>query len=469
MMSVAELDIVLLESHETALRQLLQREDGSEAAAYILFGMAEIGADPWSDQPRIRLISHEVVEINPNEMVSSSPMHVTWFTRGFMRLLGLAQRRNLVPALVHSHPGADAFFSEQDDRNESELARTAFNKGVYGLASMVFGQHGAIAGRIWTSAKASTESSSISIVGRKIRIKRRQEDDAVTSVLARQAALFGNEFNPIVRGLRIGVVGCGGTGSAVVSLLARLGVGYLVLIDNDTIDTTNLNRVHGSRASDVREKLAKVDILSREIEAWGLGNKIVTRQVLVGDPSLRDVLRSCDVLFGCTDDNQGRLTLNRFAHYYGIPLIDVGLRMRSSGKAADYEMTGRVTTISPGSPCLMCLGVVNAQRAMAEGLKRNDPIEFDRRKAEAYVDGGGDPAPAVVTFTTSMACAAVDELIQGLTGFRGDGGMAHNRIRRFDRVEDRSMTCRPVPTCPVCGTEALWGRGDVSPFLGVIG
>lgn len=94
---------------------------------------------------------------------------------------------------------------------------------------------------------------------------------------------------------------------------------------------------------------------------------------------------------------------------------------------------------------------------------------FERRKAEAYVDGGGDPAPAVVTFTTSIACTAVDELIQGLTGFRGPVGMEYNRIRRFDRVEDRLMTCRPVPTCPVCGSQGSWGRGDVLPFLGVMG
>ena len=468
-MSAAALDIILLESHEAALRTLLHRENGTEAAAYVLFGKAEIAADPWSKQPRIRLISHEVVPITSDEMVSSSSTHVTWSTQGFMRLLGLAQHRNLVPGLVHTHPGAKAFFSDQDDRNEAELARTTFNKGTQGLASMVFGQDDAIVGRLWTSAKASTQASSISIVGSQIKIWREDAGHEDTAFLARQAALFGKGFNPIVRALRVGVIGCGGTGSAVASLLTRLGVGHLALMDNDTIDTTNLNRVHGSRAADVPAKLAKVDILAREIEACGLGNHVVTRRAWVGDPSLRDVLRSCDVLFGCTDDNQGRLTLNRLSHYYGIPLIDVGLRMRSAKSGVDYDMTGRITTIRPGNPCLMCLGVVNAQRAAAEGLQRNDPAEFERRKAEAYVAGGGDPAPAVVTFTTSIACAAVDELIQGLTGFRGPGGMAQNRIRRFDRVEERSTTCRPVPTCPVCGTEATWGRGDVNPFLGVIG
>lgn len=463
------LDIVLLESHEAALRALLHRENGSEAAAYVLFGKAEIFADPWSGQPRTRLTSHEVIPIADEEMVSSSSMHVTWSTRGFMRLLGLAQQRGLVAGLAHTHPGAEAFFSDQDDRNEAELARTAFNKGGLELASMVFGGDNAVVGRLWSSPVEATEALAISVVGSKITIWRSKPNGVETEFLARQAALFGPGFNPIVRALRVGVIGCGGTGSAVVSLLTRLGVGYLALIDNDTIDTTNLNRVHGSRAADVSAGLSKVDILAREIEAAGLGIQIVTRKSWVGDPMLRDLLRSCDVLFGCTDDHQGRLTLNRLAHYYGIPVIDVGLRMRSARNGADYDMTGRVSTIRPGNPCLMCLGVVNPQRAAAEGLRRNDPAEFERRKAEAYVDGGGDPAPAVVTFTTSIACAAVDELIQGLTGFRGDGGMTHNRIRRFDRVEDRAMTCRPVQSCPICSSQATWGRGDVNPFLGVIG
>jgi len=464
-----KLDIILLEVHEKELRKLLYRNNGTEAAAYVLFGKAEIGADPWSNQPRIRLISHKVVPITSDEILSSSPVHVTWSTQGFMRLLGEAQYHNLIPGLAHTHPGSEAFFSEQDDRNEAELARTTIIKGLPGLASIVFGQHGAIVGRLWTSAKDHTHATVISIVGNHIKILRANTADEDRKYLTRQAGLFGKEFNPTVQSLRVGVVGCGGTGSAVVSLLTRLGVGHLLLIDKDTIDTTNLNRVHGSRASDVTAKLAKVDILAREINAQGLGNQVVVKLALIGDPSLQDALRSCDVLFGCTDDNQGRLTLNRLAHYYGIPVIDLGLRMRSGISGVNYEMTGRVTTIIPGNPCLLCHGVINTQRAAAEGLQRNDPAEFERRKAEAYVDGGGDPAPAVVTFTTSIACTAVDELIQGLTGFRGEDGMMHNRIRRFDHGKDRSVTCQPVSTCPICGTEAVWGHGDITPFLGMIG
>ena len=468
-MSPAALDIVLLEPHEAALRSLLQRDDGAEASAYVLFGRADISEDPWSGLPRTRLISHEVIPVAVDEMVSASPAHVTWSTRGFMRILGVAKERGLVAGLVHTHPNAAAFFSDQDDRNETELARTTFNKGVLGLASIVFGRENAMAGRLWVAPGETVMASSISLIGSQIKIARAHVAANEDQILARQAVLFGRGFNPVVRGLRVGIVGCGGTGSAVGMLLARLGVGFLGLMDKDIIDVTNLNRVHGSRAADVAASLAKVDILAREIRVAGLGTQVVTTKEWVGHPDLRGLLRSCDVLFGCTDDHQGRLMLNRLAHYYGIPLIDVGLRMRAARSGADYDMTGRVSTIRPGSPCLMCLGVVDPRRAAAEGLRRSDPAEFERRKAEAYVDGGGDPAPAVVTFTTAIACAAVDELIQGLTSFRGSQGMTHNRIRRFDRVEDRAMTCRPVASCPICASQASWGRGDVNPFLGVIG
>ena len=79
--------------------------------------------------------------------------------------------------------------------------------------------------------------------------------------------------------------------------------------------------------------------------------------------------------------------------------------------------------------------------------------------------GGGDPAPAVVTFTTETACMAVDELLQGITGFRGEGGMKTERRRSFDAVHDRSTTCSSRPECEICSSPDIRGIGDVEPFL----
>lgn len=464
------IDMILIEAHEAELRALLTSEGGVEAAAYVLFGVSDIAADPWTGQRRRRLVSHEMVPVPDEDRVSASDVHVTWSTRSFVRFLKKAEERGLILGIAHTHPGSTAFFSEQDDRNEMDLLKIVSNRSGdgHGFASVVLGGDGSVCARLWTSPDHFAGCERILVSGRRLvlhGIGSMPHDE----MLDRQARLFGPAFNPLVRNLRVGVIGCGGTGSPTAMLLARLGIGHLLLVDDDTIELTNLNRVHGSRLDDVKAKARKVDVLAREIREAELGVQVATFRGWVGDAAVRDALRSCDIIFGCTDDHDGRLFLNRLAYYYGIPVIDMGVRIIPASKDRPYEMAGRVTVLTPGTPCLLCRGLVDPVRAREEALRRTDPEEFERRKAEAYVSGGGDPAPVVVTFTTETACMAVNELLQALTAFRGDGGMKPERRRRFDAIEERTTTCSPRQECEQCATPRIWGRADVKPFLHRIG
>jgi molybdopterin/thiamine biosynthesis adenylyltransferase/proteasome lid subunit RPN8/RPN11 len=464
------IDMILIEAHEAELRALLSSADGAEAAAYVLFGVADIASDPWTGLRRRRLVSHEVVPVPDEDRVSASGVHVTWSTRSFVRLLKKAEERGLVLGIAHTHPGSTAFFSDQDDRNEKDLLRIVSNRSGdgHGFASVVLGGDGSICARHWTSPDRSEACERVLVAGRKL-ILHGVGSMPVEEMLDRQARLFGPAFNPLIRSLGVGIVGCGGTGSPTAMLLARLGIGHLLLVDDDTIELTNLNRVHGSRLDDAKANAPKVDVLAREIREAELGVRVATFRGWVGDAAVRDAVRSCDVIFGCTDDHDGRLFLNRLAYYYGIPVIDMGVRIIPASKDRPYEMASRVTVLTPGTPCLLCRGLVDPVRAREEALRRTDPEEFERRKAEAYVSGGGDPAPVVVTFTTETACMAVNELLQALTAFRGDGGMKPERRRRFDAIEERTTTCSPRPECEQCATPIIWGRADVTPFLHRIG
>lgn len=325
-------------------------------------------------------------------------------------------------------------------------------------------------GRLWQHPSEPTMADFIQIVGGRLsRWTGRGTSAAEAGHLERQARLFGEAFNPLMRALRVAVVGLGGTGSAVAMLLARLGVGQLLLIDNDIVDFTNLNRVHGSRREDVERRRAKIEIARREIESAGLGVRVVVHRGWVADPVLRSSLKSCDVIFGCTDDHGGRILLNRFAYFYGVPVIDIGLRMASWQDSSEHHINGRVTTLFPGRPCLLCGKVVNTKRAAEEFLQRTDPVEFEKRKQEAYVIGSGDPAPAVVTFTTETACVAVNELIAAVTGFHGPEGMVPTRYRRFHARDDRFLGHAKVSGCPICSSNQYWGLGDIEPFLDLVG
>lgn len=459
------MDIILLEPHEAQIQSLLTAGAGSERSAYMLFGIADIECDPWSNQPRRRLVSHRFDPVGDHELVSASGRHVTWQTDGFMRLLNEAKTTGFTPALVHTHPKGKARFSEQDDRNEAELARTALLKGVQGLVSIIIAENGDLAARIWTTTENAVEIGRVLHSGPRLRISSLTGTPA--KFLDRQVRLFGDDASRQVSGFRCGIAGGGATGSAVLPLLLRLGVKEAVQFDKDIVDLTNLNRLHGARRSDADAKLPKTNIHARTVEEAALGMKLVSVDAWVGDPVTWDALKACDVIFCCTDDHAGRLFLNRFARFYGIPVIDVGLAMQRRTETA-YDLFARVSTLVPGHPCLLCGGYVDPRRAREETLRRDDPDSYQRLKEEAYVLGEGDPSPAVVTFTTEAGAMAVNEWLAGITGLAGEAGMLPTRMRRFHARDERKPLVEPQPDCPCCSQKATLGRADMQPFLDVV-
>lgn len=469
---MSRLDVTIQERHIARLRELVLPASGTEGAAYILFGESHVSEDPWDRTSRRRFLSYDVIPIAPSEIESASDNHITWSTASFVRLLKQAKDEGLVAGVVHSHPRGPDAFSDQDARNEADLAQLAQNRnGAEAiLISVLLTGEGAVRAQAWLGSKSAEPIDLVRVVGRRLALHGRSVHSRVNEAFSRQALAFGEATNAQLRRLRVGVVGCGGTGSPTAMLLARLGVGQLVLFDEDIVEATNLNRLHGARQADADAMRPKVEVLAREISEIGLGTRVVPVRKWIGDVACRDALKSCDVIFGCTDDHDGRLLLNRLAYFYLIPVIDMGLAIDPEPKGGGVrELSGRCTVLSPGAPCLLCRGIVDPIIAREEELKRKDPLEFERRKREAYVRGGGNPAPAVVTFTTATASMAIDELLQGLSNFRGGEGWAWQRVRRFDLMRDRSPGALANSDCPICFDAAYWGLGDVEPFLDRIG
>lgn len=460
-------DVVIQDAHLEDIRRLVTRPDGVEGAAYLLSGEARIAADPWDRQARRRLLSHSVVPIPVADLISSGPTHVTWSTGSYVRLLRQADEAGLVAGVVHIHPHGPAAFSEQDDRNEAELARMARNRNGdgAGLLSLLLTGDGDLRARLWLGPTKPIPCDTVTVVGRRLAIHdQRPASTDMDDVLARQILAFGPEVIARLRRLKVVIVGCGGTGSATAMLLARLGVGQIILIDDDIVEASNLNRLHLTGRQHADGMQSKAEVLAEEIAKLGLGVRVIALRRWVGHADCRDALRAADVVFGCTDDHDGRMLINRLAYFYLVPVIDMGLVIQPREGGGFNELSGRVTVVTPGATCLLCRGVVDPVTARDEDLRRQNPEEYERRKREAYVRGGGDPAPAVVTFTTETAIMAVNELLAGLTGFR-DEGWVWNRTRRFDLLEDRRPGADQDTHCPVCADQAYWGRGDVKPFL----
>jgi molybdopterin/thiamine biosynthesis adenylyltransferase/proteasome lid subunit RPN8/RPN11 len=465
--------MVLQENHLKYLQESLIRTDGRERAAYVFCGEVVIESDPWDSQQRRKYLSYEILPVPEDEIVSSSDRHITWKTDSFVRSLKLAQTRGMTVALVHSHPGGIAAFSEQDDRNEPDLAQLAQNRNgpQTKLLSVILTDSGELVGRLWTSQQESIPLQLIFVVGKAIKLHYTGRGQGIpSSVFQRQSLAFGEALTQDLSTLRVGVVGCGGTGSAVTMLLPKMGVRRIALFDRDVVEESNLNRLHGATREDAEVKRPKVLAVARALSELGLGVQVKSYQSWIADRDCRDALKSCDIIFGCTDDHAGRLLLNRFAYYYLTPVFDGGLAIEVSPTEPPEikALDGRVTTLVPSHTCLLCREVINPVVARDEALKRNAPAEYERRKAEAYVIGEGNPSPAVVLFTTGVAIMAIEELVHRLQGFRGENGATAQRVRKFHLMTDRKQAADSKSDCPICGTADCWGKGDIVPFLDLV-
>jgi molybdopterin/thiamine biosynthesis adenylyltransferase len=300
------------------------------------------------------------------------------------------------------------------------------------------------------------------VAGQRLRIQNAEDNDAPApppDIFDRQVRAFGNEGQQLLRNLRVGVVGCGGTGSAVLEQLTRLGVGALTFIDYDTVTETNITRIYGSTRDDVDRP--KVDVLHDHLASVGLDTSL---RRINGDITRRNImeqLRDCDVIFACTDDDGGRGILSRLAYWYLMPVIDMGVVIASThGKVS--AVFGRITTATPGEPCLLCRGEFDPTRAREQQYS-----ESERRALieEGYARGLAERAPAVIAYTTTVASHAVADLLQRIFGF-GDPAIPSKQLLGISDREIRRQKGRARDGC-YCTQPSNLGRGDRASALGV--
>jgi len=278
-------------------------------------------------------------------------------------------------------------------------------------------------------------------------------------IFDRNVRAFGLAIQQSLGDLRVGLVGCGGTGSAVAEQLVRLGVRHITLLDPDHLSESNLTRVYGSTPSAVGEP--KVKVLARHLK--GIAPDIhcdAVQSMITTEFGARHLI-GCDVVFGCTDDNAGRLVLSRIGTYLATPVIDSGVLLTSDATGLLTGIDGRVTVLTPGQACLVCRGRIDLARASAELMT---PGERVRRQDEGYAPALALAEPAVISFTTLVGSVAVSELLERLIGYGIDPRPSEVLLRCHDR-EISTNRCEPVDGHYCHPTTGKLGLGGRAPFL----
>ncbi len=85
-----------------------------------------------------------------------------------------------------------------------------------------------------------------------------EDDNRYWQIMTRQMPIVNKEEQEKFKNAKITVIGCGGIGGQTIEMLARLGVGELILVDEDVFDWTNLNRQTLASTAEIGHKKSDV-------------------------------------------------------------------------------------------------------------------------------------------------------------------------------------------------------------------
>lgn len=447
------------QQHAELRTRLLDEAHGNEALAFLICGHRN---GDW----KRRYVVNRVMFPDPKAIIEATPDRLHWQTDCLADVMDIAEARGHVIIKIHSHPTGYSTFSSDDDQSDMALLPMLQDSvpDVPPHGSAILLPDGTIRARLLSPTGAFVPVDLVTVVGDDICVMPAPDSSGVPDFVTSHATLFGSATYSMLKPLTAGIVGVSGTGSPLAEQLVRLGIGRLVLVDDDDAEARNLNRVYNMTRADVDAKIKKVTLAERELGRIGTGTEIVAIPRHLSDPASIRAIASCDVIFGCVDSLEGRFLLSLISAYYGQPYIDLGVKLDTYQNGTIREVCGTVHYLRPGGGSLMTRGLFTIQQASDEAKFRRSPHIAKQLEKAGYINGITERRPAVISVNTSLAAQAVNEMLARLSPFRDEANEHYASVT----VSFTSMEFTPVldtTPCPLLSKFA--GLGDTWPLLGL--
>jgi len=348
---------------------------------------------------------------------------------------------------THNHFGTTRVGFSSIDMDSHERGYPALRQ-ITGqiVGGLVFTPHAA-AGDLWLPDGTRSPLAEVVIPGNNVvRLRPRPASSPEADPdYDRQSRMFGDRGQETLKRLRVAVVGLGGAGSVAVELLARLGVGHLVLIDGDVAERTNLTRLVAAELDDVGTP--KVELAARNARRANPNVVLTLIQDQVQVPLARGALASCDWIFLAADTNAARHYVNAAVHDYLIPATQVGVKIPVTPDGTLGQVHAVARLVTPDGGCMRCNGLIDATELAIDMLP-----DGERERARYLSEV---PAPSVIALNTLAVAEAVNHFMFAVTGLHHDD-VDQAAVLHRPRSRDRDLqNPRQDPQCRSCSRYQL--------------
>ena len=196
-----------------------------------------------------------------------------------------------------------------------------------------------------------------------------EDDSRYWQIMTRQMPIVDKKDQEKFKNARIAVIGCGGIGGQTIEMLARMGVGELVLVDEDSFDWTNLNRQSLSETGNIG--LSKSEVAKEKVEKINPYVKVKSFKTRLDMSNVDKIIQDTDIVIDALDNVLTRVIVSRKASQYRIPFIHGAIHgtlgqitvflsntksyeemfnLPSLGKELDEEVIEDLKNVTSGTP-----------------------------------------------------------------------------------------------------------------------
>lgn len=375
-----------------------------------------------------------------------------------VRAASHAAAQGLGIALLHSHPQGTGWqgMSGPDYETERSYARAAETITGHPFIGMTLAGDGTWAARSWNPETGHRDAESVRVAGITLRVswnKTQRPAPPSTPSQVRTVSAWGDAVQADLARLRILVVGVGSVGLDLAIRLVQAGVRDVAVMDFDTVEEVNLDRLLTATRRDAALSRSKIYVALRAMHKAATAAKpILTGYDLsICEPKGLCTALDYDVIFSCVDRPWARAILNQIAYSDLIPVIDGGIAIDPFPDHGMRNATWRAHVITSGRPCLQCNGQIDGAQVARdrEGL-------FDDVK---YIKSAGLSMPGrqnVALLTPSVTASMLGQFVSLVVAPAGIGVPAPLRYS----LSTHTLEHMRAETLPGCAYEQATASGD---------
>lgn len=362
-----------------------------------------------------------------------------------MRAAAVAAQTGAGVVLLHSHPRGSGWqaMSPADAEAERSYAYLVHRLTGLPLVGMTLsGRDRTWSARHWQPDGAVGWCENVRVIGSQLKVTWNPglcPPPQVQQSQLRTVSGWGEAIQADIARLRVLVVGAGSVGLDIGPRLAATGIQHIGIMDFDSVEFVNLDRMIGATRLDALLHRPKISVAHRLMTgaATAADPRIACHDQSICEPDGHASALDYDVIFCCVDRPWSRAILNQLAYADLIPVIDGGIVIDSFSDGGMRNATWRSHIVRPGRPCLVCnrqldLGLVAADR---DG-------SLDNPAYVAGAAGDGLPRQNVATLAVSVTAALLAQFVS-LTvapGGRGEPGPLQYvlSVHHLDHLGDAS-------------------------------